>query len=357
MHNTNSLIGFSNFTIKLFGLKVVMAKHLFAILLIFFTTIPCLAKTLNLDEQFDYQQDSGIVFTSKPTALRTATIDLQLELFSPSGNNLPIQKPALILIHGGGFTGGNRFNNRLIQLCKEMAKRGWVCVSIDYRLMGDQPILDPIITETQWWSSLHVMTEQEFTKATAIAAATEDSLAAYQWLIANAEILGFDPTRIAIGGSSAGAATSLLVGYFLDDLQILNKGDISAVIDMWGSLQVEKTYIQADDPALFITHGSDDTVVPTTKAYELSDHAVSIQLPYQMYSVSNAGHGYDLNTAIDSSGETIFLRILDFLYQHVILREDSNLVAPTLGISSIALLAISLIYIQVIRRQPPNKLN
>ena len=330
------------------------AKQLFAILFILFTNIPCLAQTLYLDEQFNYQQNSGIVFVTKPTASAAATIDLQLELFSPTGNNLPVQKPALILIHGGGFTGGNRFSSRLIELCKDMAKRGWVCVSIDYRLMGDQPILDPMITDTQWWSSLPIMTEQEFTKATAIAAATEDSLAAYQWLIANAEDLGIDPTKIAIGGSSAGAATSLLVGYFLDDLQLLNKGDISAVIDMWGSLQVETSYIQNDDPALFITHGSNDATVPVTKAYELSDRAASIQLPHQMYIINNASHGYDLNAVIDSSGETVFLRMLGFLYQHVILDEDANLVIPSLGITSLALLAIFLIYLQ---RQQSDQLN
>ena len=80
-----------------------MAKQLFAILFILLTTIPCLAQTLYLDEQFNYQQNSGIIFATKPTALPAATIDLQLELFSPTGNNLPIQKPALVLIHGGGF--------------------------------------------------------------------------------------------------------------------------------------------------------------------------------------------------------------------------------------------------------------
>ena len=263
-----------------------MAKQLSAILFILLTTIPCLAQTLYLDDQFNYQQTSGIVFTTKPTKLPTATIDLQLELFSPTGDDLPIQKPAIVLIHGGSFATGNRFNSRLIQLCKDMAMRGWVCVSIDYRLMGDQPILDPMITDTHWWWSLPNLTEQEFTKATAVAAATEDSLAAYQWLIANAEILGVDPTKIAIGGSSAGAATSLLVGYFLDDLQLIKKGSISAVIDMWGSLLVETTYIQTDDPALFITHGSNDNVVPITKAHELSDRASSIQLPHQVHILS-----------------------------------------------------------------------
>ena len=85
-----------------------MTKKLSAILFILLTTIPGLAQTLYLDKQFNYQQNSGIVFATKPTALPAATIDLQLELFTPTGNNLPIQKPALVLIHGGGFTNINR---------------------------------------------------------------------------------------------------------------------------------------------------------------------------------------------------------------------------------------------------------
>ena len=115
-----------------------------------------------------------------------------------------------------------------------------------------------------------------------------------------------------------------------------------------------ETYIQTDDPALFITHGSNDATVPVTKAYELSNRAASIQLPHQMYIINNAGHGYDLNTVIDSSGETVFLRMLGFLYQHVILDEDANLVIPSLGITSLALLAIFLIYLQ---RQQSDQLN
>ena len=97
--------------------------------------------------------------------------------------------------------------------------------------------------------------------------------------------------------------------------------------------------------------------MPITKAHELSDRASSIQLPHQVHIVANAEHGYDLNTTIDSSGETVFSHMLTFLYQHVVLSEDANLVTPTLGIASLALLAIFLIYIQLIRRQSSDQLN
>ena len=56
-----------------------------------------------------------------------------------------------------------------------MAKRGWVCVSIDYRFMGDQPILDQMITDTQCSHHIH-HDRTRIHKATAVAAATEDSL-------------------------------------------------------------------------------------------------------------------------------------------------------------------------------------
>ena len=96
---------------------------------------------------------------------------------------------------------------------------------------------------------------------TAVAAASEDAWAAYQWMVDNAASLGVDTSRIGMGGSSAGAVTSLIVGYILDDLGIAAKGDIDAVFDMWGTLGPDPIIVQADDPALIIAHGEDDSTV------------------------------------------------------------------------------------------------
>ena len=49
-------------------------------------------------------------------------------------------------------------------------------------------------------------------------AAKDDTQAAVRWLRANAARYRIDPTRIAVGGGSAGAVTALLVGAFSEDV-------------------------------------------------------------------------------------------------------------------------------------------
>lgn len=84
-------------------------------------------------------------------------------------------KPAFLHIHGGGYVGGSATLGA--QLLPEI---GQVCecvvASVEYRLAPETPF----------------------------PGALEDNLAALNWLRESANHLGIDPTRIAIGGESAG---------------------------------------------------------------------------------------------------------------------------------------------------------
>lgn len=281
------------------------------------------AQTRYLDKQFDFNRTRDVVYANKPVEISPGSIDLKLELFSPAGDDVPVAKPAVILIHGGGFVNGSRFNLRLIEMCEDMAQRGWVCVSIDYRLAGDKPIISDEITSTDWWATLPPPGQSEDDRTIAIVAAMEDTLSVHRWLTANAESLGVDTSRIGIGGSSAGAITALLASYVLDDLGLLNKGDIDAVYDMWGGLLgLDNTYMQADDAALLISHGEDDPTVEVSQAYDLRDRAEAINLPYEMHIESNRGHGFNIFTVQTRSGETHYERFVAFFYKHVILEKE-----------------------------------
>ncbi len=106
------------------------------------------------------------------------------EIPGPDGTRLPLRiywpdapgpLPLYLDIHGGGWWMGNGF------LFHEMmshfaADTGAIVVSVDYRLAPEHPY----------------------------PAALDDCLAALVWLHENAAALGGDPTRIAIGGASAG---------------------------------------------------------------------------------------------------------------------------------------------------------
>lgn len=87
--------------------------------------------------------------------------------------------PVLMYIHGGGFTMCSKDTHRGIGLI--YADRGHVVFNINYRLAP----------------KYHYP------------AAVEDTAAAYQWIIDNAAIYGGDPSRIIVGGESAGGNLAL----------------------------------------------------------------------------------------------------------------------------------------------------
>ena len=99
--------------------------------------------------------------------------DVRVRRYRPSDRTEAL--PALVYFHGGGFVVGS------VDLydadCRRIAAEvGAVVVSVDYRLAPEHPFPAPL----------------------------EDCYAALLWVAANAEELGVDPDRIAVGGESAG---------------------------------------------------------------------------------------------------------------------------------------------------------
>jgi acetyl esterase len=91
-------------------------------------------------------------------------------------------RPALVYFHGGGFVFGNLDSHDAV--CRALAKAsGAVVIAVDYRLAP----------------------EHKFP------AAVDDSYAATVWVAANAERLGIDASRVAVGGDSAGGNLATVV--------------------------------------------------------------------------------------------------------------------------------------------------
>lgn len=99
------------------------------------------------------------------------TSDLQADLYSIPSDK---EKPAVILIHGGYWSGGNR--KELSDFATKLANKGYLAMTIDYHLLPKykQP--------TQ----------------------TEDATKALWWLRENSEKLGVNPNKVAVAGVSAG---------------------------------------------------------------------------------------------------------------------------------------------------------
>lgn len=109
-----------------------------------------------------------------------------LRLYRPEG--LPALAPVLVYYHGGGWTIGDLDTHDV--LCRELAQGGGCAVvAVDYRLGP----------------------EHRFP------AAVDDAVAATRWLQAQAESLGLDARRLAIGGDSAGGNLAAVVALSLRD--------------------------------------------------------------------------------------------------------------------------------------------
>lgn len=105
--------------------------------------------------------------------------DLHLDLFRPEK---PGKFPALLLVHGGGWSSGNKCMQ--VPLAQQIAAKGYVTASVEYRLSPEA--LYP--------------------------AAVYDLKAAIRFLRANASTYNIDPNRVAISGSSSGGQLAALVG-------------------------------------------------------------------------------------------------------------------------------------------------
>lgn len=92
--------------------------------------------------------------------------------------------PAVVYCHAGGFALGNLDTDH--RQCVELARRGrCTVVSVDYRLAPEHPY----------------------------PAALDDAIAVLRWVAAGAAELGIDAARLAVAGSSAGAALAACLAH------------------------------------------------------------------------------------------------------------------------------------------------
>lgn len=110
----------------------------------------------------------------------TGTRALQLDLFIPKTS--PIPAPIVLLIHGGGWSSGNKEMTH--PMATALCNAGFLCASVQYRLSPEAPY----------------------------PAAVADLKQAIAWMRAHATSYNGNPNQIAVLGCSAGAQLSTLMG-------------------------------------------------------------------------------------------------------------------------------------------------
>ncbi len=220
-------------------------------------------------------------------------------------------RPAVIIIHGGGFVQGSKEDEDQIEVASHLARNGYVCFLINYRLMNDHPPVPPSITDPLVRGG-H--------------AATVDAKAAHRHVCALASEYRIDPKRIALMGSSAGAATALAAGLsppdrFYSDGEAFpvppeNHPEVethtAAIINLWGSGDYFPELFTPEAPPIMTVHGGQDFRVGEglQPAMNIDAWCRENGTVHVFYPVPEAGHGA-WDAVID--GNSLAERITEFL--------------------------------------------
>jgi len=234
---------------------------------------------------------------------------LLLDLYRPEGDGVGDGLPVVIVIHGGGFTGGSRTDVGPVRIARGLAERGIVAASIDYRLGGQRPVPSARVD-----GLVEALPHNDL--STGIAVAVDDTLTAVAYLTEHADELGIDPDRLGLVGSSAGAITADHVGYVLDDHDIAGP-HVTFVGSLWGGIYVPPGVEQVGEgePALFAVHGDADDRVPVRRSDDLVARARAMGLHVEYHRIAGAGHGYvtaRFFTQPVEGAQTSFDRLLAF---------------------------------------------
>ena len=140
-----------------------------------------------------------------------------------------------------------------------------------------------------------------------------------RWLRANATTYGVDPSRIAIGGASAGAITALLVGRHAEDPGTSgNPGPSSAVrgvVSVSGGTPTND-FIDRGDPATIMFHGTADRTVFYSWAVQNAAAMLAAGVPVVLEPIEGAGHGLaaQYGALIDEQSDWFLYDVLDLAH-------------------------------------------
>jgi acetyl esterase/lipase len=143
---------------------------------------------------------------------------LHLDIYRPVEQASGAKSPAVVLVHGGGWRGGDRKGGSIVALGRALAEAGFVAFSIDYRLVKEGP--------SGWMNQYPVP--------------IEDCRRAVRWIREHSSEYGADATKIGAAGDSAGGHLVALLG--TTDIEGEPSSRVQAVVDIFGPADLTKDY-------------------------------------------------------------------------------------------------------------------
>ena len=160
----------------------------------------------------EFTVDYNVVYGNNIEATGS-NVSLEMDIYQPEGD-VVTNRPVVVVAHGGFFLGGSNDGSDVVPLCQDLARMGYVAVSISYRLgISNFFALESSLQE-------------------AVVRGVQDAKAAVRYLrkthAEDGNTWGIDPERIVLGGSSAGAFIALHTAYVDDLSEIPSSVDLNA---------------------------------------------------------------------------------------------------------------------------------
>ncbi|MFM8471277.1 MAG: prolyl oligopeptidase family serine peptidase [Limisphaerales bacterium] len=274
--------------------------------------IALLAVSARAEEAFRIEKDIAYLAPE-----RKEKADLYLPASNPSG----ARRPAVVIIHGGGWTGGDKGAAREINIGTNLALNGYVGLSINYVLASTNKD-----AKATWPQNLH------------------DCMTAVRWLRKHAERLQVNPQRIGVIGGSAGGHLAAMLAVLGEKDGLDPKGPygefscrVQCAVDLYGPADLAGhhditmlgkkiaeapelyraaspvTYVDKNDPPILIMHGTADKTVDLEQSKLFAAKLKEVGARHELVIVPGAPHTFHLQP----KQADLRPKVLGFFDQHL----------------------------------------
>ena len=234
----------------------------------------------------------------------------KLDLYLPANRAANTRSPAVVIIHGGGWTGGDKAAAREFNIGTTLAKAGYVCASVEYLKEGPN----------KWPANLH------------------DCKNGVRFLRKHADRYQIDVDHIGVIGGSAGGHLALMVAYTAGHPELSPSEPypgisdrVQACVDLYGitdlltrqgtdargnpngqlrgaglfadtreanpekwKLASPVYHVTRESPPTLILHGLADTTVDRDQSSELARVLAQHGVEHELLLLAEVGHTFDL---------------------------------------------------------------